>query len=184
MATTRRRRADARVPSAAARPRATAPAPRTEGIERPALTVDILSRQRRRRCDAASLRRVVQEAARLTNTPSGEVVLVLTGDRLIRSLNQRFRGNDKATDVLSFVGQADGSGDVIISVETAARNARVLGQGLGSELERLALHGYLHLLGYDHETDEGEMLRLERRLARRLSQGGAQRRRATRVGEP
>jgi probable rRNA maturation factor len=126
----------------------------------------------------------VQGAAPLVNAPSGEVVLVLTGDRLIRSLNQRFRGKDQATDVLSFMGRAAGSGDVIISVETAERNALSLGQSLGAELERLALHGYLHLLGYDHEADDGQMLRLERRLARRLAAGGARRRRAARATEP
>ncbi len=111
-------------------------------------------------------------------------MLVLTGDRLIRSLNRRFRGKDRATDVLSFMGHGAGSGDVIISVETAERNARGLGRLLGAELERLVLHGYLHLLGYDHEADDGQMLRLERRLERRLSGGGARRKGAARASAP
>jgi probable rRNA maturation factor len=72
--------------------------------------------------------------------------------------------------VLSFPGGASEGelGDIVISVETAARNARALGRTLPQELDVLALHGFLHVLGYDHETDDGTMDRLERRLRRRL----------------
>jgi probable rRNA maturation factor len=70
--------------------------------------------------------------------------------------------------VLSFPGGEAGLGDVVISVQTAARNARGLGRTLLQELDVLALHGFLHLLGHDHETDEGAMERLERRLRRQL----------------
>jgi len=72
--------------------------------------------------------------------------------------------------VLSFPGGGGeaGLGDVVISVETAERNARGLGRTLGQELDVLALHGFLHVLGYDHETDDGTMDRLERRLRKRL----------------
>ena len=96
--------------------------------------------------------------------------LVLTGDRTMRRLNSRFRGKHGATDVLAFggAGDATGLGDVVISVETAARNARRLRRTLLEELDVLALHGFLHVLGYDHETDDGTMDRLERRLRRRL----------------
>ena len=133
------------------------------------LGVVLLNRQRKRRVAAARLRRVLEGAARTLGT-SGEVALVLTGDRVLRSLNARYRGTDQPTDVLSFrgPGREGGLGDILISVETAARNARRLGCTLAEELDVLALHGFLHVLGYDHETDDGTMDRLERRLRRRL----------------
>lgn len=140
---------------------------------RPPLEVVLVSRQRRRRVSPARLVRVLRSAAHALRV-SGEVALVLTGDRAIRGLNARFRHTDKATDVLSFRGQGGeaGLGDIVISVETAERNARALGRTLARELEVLALHGFLHVLGYDHETDDGTMDRLEGRLRRRLLAGG------------
>ena len=104
----------------------------------------------------------------------GTLTLVITIDRRIRRLNRLWRGIDKATDVLSFPAGADPGparhlGDVVISRETAARQARVEGHPLATELRVLALHGLLHLLGYDHEHDAGRMARTERRLRR---QGG------------
>lgn len=101
---------------------------------------------------------------------SGEVALVLAGEGRVRRLNARYRGKDLPTDVLSFPGPGGeaGLGDIVISVPTARRNARRQGHGLGRELEVLALHGFLHVLGYDHEKDGGRMDRLEARLRRRL----------------
>lgn len=133
------------------------------------LSVVFLNRQRRRRVSAARLRSVLQGAAGALDV-SGEVALVLTGDRALRALNARYRGRDEPTDVLSFPGPGGeaGLGDVVISLETAERNARGLGRTLRQELDVLALHGFLHVLGYDHETDDGTMDRLERRLRRRL----------------
>jgi probable rRNA maturation factor len=98
------------------------------------------------------------------------VALVLGGDRLLRRLNRDYRGKDRPTDVLSFPGDGTegGLGDILISVETAGRNARERGRTLAEELDVLALHGFLHVLGHDHETDDGTMERLERRLRRRL----------------
>ena len=129
----------------------------------------ILNRQRRFRVQPPRMRRVVEGAAAALDV-SGEVALVLTNDRAVRPLNARYRGKDKATDVLSFPGEGGetGLGDVLISVETAARNAKGLGRTLLQELDVLALHGFLHVLGYDHETDDGTMDRLELRLRRRL----------------
>jgi len=100
----------------------------------------------------------------------GEVSLVLAGDRLLRRLNRDYRGKDRPTDVLSFPGDGGeaGLGDVVVSVETAERNARALGRTLPQELDVLALHGFLHVLGYDHEADDGTMDRLERRLRKRI----------------
>ncbi len=133
------------------------------------LEVVVVDRLRRRRADASRLRRVLRGAADALAV-RGEVSLVLAGDRLLHRLNRDYRGKDRPTDVLSFPGDGGeaGLGDVVISVETAERNARGLGRTLGQELDVLALHGFLHVLGYDHETDDGTMDRLEGRLRRRL----------------
>jgi probable rRNA maturation factor len=133
------------------------------------LEVVLLNRQRRRRVRADRLRRLLEGAARSLGV-SGEVALVLTRDPAVRDLNARYRGKDKPTDVLSFPGPGGpaGLGDIMISVDTAERNARRLGRTLQRELDVLALHGFLHVLGYDHETDDGTMHRLERRLRREL----------------
>jgi probable rRNA maturation factor len=135
----------------------------------PELAVVVLNRQRRQRIDAARLRRVLRGAGRTLGV-GGEVSLVLAGDRLLQRLNRDFRGRDRPTDVLSFAGAGgeEGLGDVVISVPTAARNARRLGHSVPRELDILALHGFLHVLGYDHETDDGTMVRLERRLGGRM----------------
>jgi probable rRNA maturation factor len=139
-----------------------------EGASAP-LEIVLLNRQRKRRVQPARLRGVLAGAARELGI-QGSVALVLTGDRVVHDLNRRYRGKDKPTDVLSFEGMGgeDGLGDIVISVDTAARNARQLGRTLPQELDILALHGFLHVLGYDHETDDGTMDRLERRLRRRL----------------
>jgi probable rRNA maturation factor len=133
----------------------------------PTLEVVLLNRQRRRRVDEARVRRVLRGAARQLRV-SGEVALVLAGDRTLHRLNRDYRGKDKPTDVLSFPGEAAGLGDIVISVPTAERNARRLGRTLPQEIDVLALHGFLHVLGYDHEKDDGAMDRLERRLRRKL----------------
>ena len=134
-----------------------------------ALDVLLLNRQRGRPVSAARLRRVLAGAAEALDV-AGEVSLVLTGDRAMRALNARYRGKDRPTDVLSFPGGGgDGElGDIVISVQTAERNAKGLGRTLAQELDVLALHGFLHVLGYDHETDDGTMDRLERRLRKKL----------------
>lgn len=138
------------------------------------LGVVLVDRQRRRRVRPARLQRVLRAAARDLGV-TGELAVVLAGDRTLRSLNARYRGKDKPTDVLSFPGPGgqEGLGDVVISLETAARNARALGRTLPQEVDVLALHGFLHVLGYDHETDDGTMDRLEQRLRRKLLKAGA-----------
>jgi probable rRNA maturation factor len=132
------------------------------------LGVVVLDRQRRR-IDRTRLVRVLRLAARRLKV-SGELALVLAGDGTLRTLNARYRHSDKATDVLSFPGPggAEGLGDIVISVTRAERNARQYGRSLPQELDVLALHGFLHVLGYDHETDDGRMERLEGRLRRGL----------------
>lgn len=133
------------------------------------LSVVLLNRQRARPVSAPRLRRVLREAAKSLGV-GGELSLVMAGDGLLRRLNRVYRGKDKTTDVLSFPGEGGlaGLGDIVISVAKAERNARGLGRSLAQELDVLALHGFLHVLGYDHETDGGAMDRLEGRLRRRL----------------
>jgi phosphate starvation-inducible PhoH-like protein len=119
----------------------------------------------------------------------GEVAVALVSDRRMRTLNRSFRGVDAVTDVLSFPAVAGGSldgpaarasarraapaagptflGDIVIAAGVATRQAATAGHALGTELRVLALHGLLHLLGYDHETDDGAMARTEQRLRRR-----------------
>jgi probable rRNA maturation factor len=89
------------------------------------------------------------------------------GDREMRRVNRQFRGKDKPTDVLSFPGDEGHLGDILISVPTARRQATEAGHGIDRELKTLLLHGVLHCLGHDHETDGGEMERLERRLRKK-----------------
>ncbi len=122
----------------------------------------------------ATLRRAAR-AAQAAVELEGEVTVLLTDDAGIRRLNRRFRGKNKATDVLSFpaakpsAGPSFGvAGDLAISVETAARQAEAEGHRLSTELRVLMLHGMLHLAGMDHETDKGEMAAREAELRRKL----------------
>lgn len=95
--------------------------------------------------------------------------MLFCGDRRMRSLNRRYRGKDRPTDVLAFPAEGEGLlGDVVISVPYASRQARRRGEPAAREIDRLLVHGLLHLCGYDHETDDGEMDALEASLRRRL----------------
>jgi len=106
----------------------------------------------------------VRRATRLR----GAVSVLVTGSRELRGLNHRFRGTNTPTDVLSFPAMPGllprYAGDVAISAEIASRNARLLGHTTAEEIRILTLHGLLHLAGYDHERDDGEMERMEARL--------------------
>ena len=115
----------------------------------------------------ASFLRNAQAAVRLR----GQVSVLLTTDTEIRRLNRRFRGKNKATDVLSFPaepGPEKLAGDLAISVPTSARQAAAHGHTLAIELKVLILHGLLHLAGYDHEIDDGQMARREQALRAKL----------------
>jgi probable rRNA maturation factor len=133
------------------------------------LSLVVVDRQRKHRVKKDEIEKILQRAAASLNV-RGELALVFGGDALLRRLNRDYRFKDKPTDVLSFESQGEdmGLGDVIISVETARANAVRLGRSLDRELEILALHGFLHVLGYDHETDNGEMEALEKQLRTRL----------------
>jgi probable rRNA maturation factor len=117
---------------------------------------------------AGWLRRVAPRSAH------GAVGVALVSDRRVRSLNRRYRGHDYATDVLSFPSDPHPEpagdrylGDIVIAGGVARRQALAAGHSERTELRVLALHGLLHLLGYDHERDRGAMARLERRLRRK-----------------
>jgi probable rRNA maturation factor len=116
---------------------------------------------------AAWMQELVAELA----PEADSVGIRFAGDATVRRLNREFRGKDKATDVLSFPGEESPEGrhlgDIVISIPTAERQARERGATLEEEVKLLLLHGVLHCLGHDHETDQGEMERLESRLRRR-----------------
>jgi probable rRNA maturation factor len=98
----------------------------------------------------------------------GAVTVAIVPDRRVRALNRDYRGKDAATDVLSFPAEERGVlGDIVIAGGVARRQAGAAGHSLATELRVLALHGLLHLMGYDHERDGGRMARLERRLRRK-----------------
>lgn len=113
---------------------------------------------------------------------AGSLTVRFTSDRAMRALNRSYRGQDRATDVLSFPGGSPGDaagipmpsggagaelGDIAIAVPTAERQAQAAGHDLACELRVLILHGLLHCLGHDHAVDDGSMARLERRLRAR-----------------
>ena len=122
--------------------------------------------------EAASLSRWLRRVA--PARVKGHVTVALVTDARIQTLNRTFRDVDKATDVLSFPADEPSTlGDVVIARGVARRQARQAGHDFPTELRVLALHGLLHLLGYDHEHDGGRMARAEARLRRkgRLREG-------------
>ena len=141
----------------------------------------ILNRQRRHRVSVSRLQQFVNGLSHRLHLDSQTFTIVLVSDQRIRRLNRDFRNQNKPTDVLSFPTGPDdlphldkpGLGDMIISVETARRQAFARHHSLERELCVLVVHGLLHLLGYDHEEDEGAMARVERALRRKggLRQG-------------
>lgn len=136
-------------------------------VYEPAVELKLPRAARPRRRELA---RFLRQAIDATGV-EGEVSVLLTGDQAIRALNRAYLRKDKATDVLSFPAAttAEGiAGDLVISVETALRQARERGHTLEMEIRVLLLHGLLHLAGYDHETDDGAMHRKEIRLRREL----------------
>ena len=120
---------------------------------------------------AAALTRFVRRAQRSAQL-LGSVDVLLAGNPDLRALNRRFRKKNQPTDVLSFPagdGPRNGfAGDIAISVDIAKQNAKRLGHTAAEEIKILCLHGLLHLAGFDHERDEGQMARKERSLRRRL----------------
>ena len=138
--------------------------------------IEVVNRQRKMPLDEGRWRAFTEEALRVVPARGAGVTVAFVSDRAMRGLNRRWRGRRGTTDVLSFpAGQEEfekqegvSLGDVVISVERAAAQAAEHGLDFDGEVAQLILHGLLHLCGYDHETDRGQMNALELRLRRRL----------------
>jgi len=131
--------------------------------------VEVVNRQRRLQLDTEAWSNFATKALNAIGKIESSATIAFVSDKRIRELNRQFRGIDKATDVLSFPAEEElNLGDVAVSVETAATQARDNGLTLDHEIAQLILHGLLHLSGYDHETDNGQMNRLELKLRRKL----------------
>jgi probable rRNA maturation factor len=138
--------------------------------------IEVINRQRKVPIDCERWRQFATKAMQAGPSESAGASVVFVSDRLMRQLNRRWRGKHGTTDVLSFPAnqdefeKTDGAilGEVVISVEQAARQAKENRLDLDDEIAQLILHGLLHLSGYDHSTDNGEMDRLELRLRRKL----------------
>ncbi|MDT5270840.1 MAG: putative rRNA maturation factor [Acidobacteriota bacterium] len=138
--------------------------------------IEVVNRQRKVHMDGERWRAFAERALKVVPANGAEAVVVFVSDRMMRGLNRRWRGKLGTTDVLSFPsgqeeferGAGASLGDVVVSLEQAARQAAEHGLSVEDEVQQLILHGLLHLCGYDHETDGGEMNALELRLRRRL----------------
>ena len=139
--------------------------------------IEVVNRQRKLPVDGERWRAFAEKALKVVPAGGAGVTVAFVSDRAMRQLNRRWRGRRGTTDVLSFpAGQEEWEraaagrtlGDVVISAEQAARQAARHGLDFDGEVAQLILHGLLHLCGYDHETDQGQMNTLERTLRRRL----------------
>jgi probable rRNA maturation factor len=136
--------------------------------------IEVVNRQRRFKVDTEAWTTFATKALAAIGNGESSATIAFVSDKKIRDLNRQFRGIDKATDVLSFPAGGPEElnlGDIAISAETAATQAKENGLSFDDEIAQLILHGLLHLSGYDHETDNGEMNHLEMRLRRKLAIG-------------
>ena len=138
--------------------------------------IEIINRQRRHEVNSEEWRNFTQRALAAAGSADRAVTIVFVRNDAIRKLNQKFRGRNYPTDVLSFTTQAESFetedqsklGEVVISVERARAQAKENGLSFTNEVQQLILHGLLHLCGYDHENDKGEMNRVELKLRKKL----------------
>jgi len=137
--------------------------------------IEVVNRQRKKKIEPEAWTTVASEMLKAIGQPQSSATVAFVSDTKIRELNRRFRGIDSATDVLSFPDavaerqrQGQNLGDIAVSVERADLQAKENGLRFDEEISQLILHGLLHLCGYDHETDNGEMNRLELRLRKKL----------------
>lgn len=139
---------------------------------------------------APRCRRLLLRLLRRMRRQGSGVTLLLATDAEVRRLNRMFLGKDRTTDVLSFPSRQElvrgrpHLGDLAVSVPQARRQALRAGWTLDEEMSLLVTHGFLHLLGYDHEVDHGEMRRLETTLLARAARVSLRRRRLPWGGEP
>jgi probable rRNA maturation factor len=126
------------------------------------------NRQRKHRIATLDVRRFLRRISAELGQADAAFTVVFVTDHAMRGYNRRYRGIDKPTDVLSFTGGDGYLGDILISTETAFEQARRSPSlTFQANIMRLILHGLLHLCGYDHETDDGEMRAIERRIRKR-----------------
>jgi probable rRNA maturation factor len=140
----------------------------------------IVNRQRRVSVAIPPLQQFYERVRVELGFASESVTVQLISDETMARLNEKYRKKRGPTDVLSFPANGSGPakgaeyvGDIAISPETARRNARRFSRSLPLEMRILILHGMIHLAGFDHEADHGEMDRLERRLRKRLGVSGS-----------
>jgi probable rRNA maturation factor len=137
--------------------------------------IDVINLQRKIKLETAVFKKYVKELSASVDEADGKTfsVAFVSDDRMWK-LNWSFRGKDSTTDVLSFPqelgphDQPDFLGDVVISVDQAKKQAKENKLSLENEIKQLILHGLLHLCGYDHETDKGEMNKRELALRKKL----------------
>jgi len=138
-------------------------------------TVEVIVRHPAGRIHAARCASLLARLRQVLRRPRHGVVLLLAPDAAVRRLNRAHRGIDRVTDVLSFPSGGDLEpgrphlGEIAIAVPRAVRQARRAGWPARAEMSLLVVHGFLHLLGYDHDTDDGTMSRLEARLLRTMA---------------
>ena len=131
--------------------------------------VEVVNRQRHLQLDTEAWSTFATKALNAIGKNEASATIAFVSDKRIRELNRQFRGIDKSTDVLSFPAEEETNlGDIALSVETAVMQAKENSLSVETEIAQLILHGLLHLSGYDHETDKGQMNRLELKLRRKL----------------
>ena len=157
------------------------------------MAIEVINKQRLVPIDRGQVSALAHAALSAVDRAGFALAVVFVRDRAIRELNLKYRGKDAPTDVLSFPSESaeetdpigvsildpvmiqpemiDHLGDVVISADTALRQAEEAGHSFEREVSELLIHGILHLCGYDHETDRGEMNRLELKLRRKLLDG-------------
>jgi probable rRNA maturation factor len=154
---------------------------RRRGRGKIAPQIEVIVRSSRWRSEpraAAMVRKAIRAAAEVASTPHAELAIVLSDDSAIRALNRDWRGENAPTNVLSFpapapcrtAGASLHIGDIVIAYRTTTREAKAEGKPFNHHLAHLAVHGFLHLLGYDHDNDRKArvMERLERTILARI----------------
>jgi len=137
--------------------------------------IEVVNRQRYRKMGLRIWENFAAQALQAIGLHRQSATIAFVSSRRMRQLNKRYRGIDRSTDVLSFPNGGDlvddksSLGDIAIAVDEAEKQARQNGLEFEQEIAQLILHGLLHLCGYDHDTDRGEMNRLELRLRKKLS---------------
>jgi probable rRNA maturation factor len=146
------------------------------------VAIEVVNRQRLCAIDQPGVAQIAAATLAGSGRAGASLTIAFVRDRRIRQLNRIYRDKDRATDVLSFpasdargeafvnpsLESADYLGDIVIATDTARRQADEAGHVLEREVGELVIHGTLHLCGYDHETDDGEMNRLELKLRRKI----------------